>query len=296
VRKIALKRDGPFYNWMEAELARSFDYACCDTLDQFRRDRQAVTRAGQTKAGSERHEKDDRHRIDDRSRFVLGRSNQDKIAALENQARDMAQRMQAVAARITALERQRKDLQARLSTLQKLDMFNRFRDLDWRLMAAEIDRLDHERRQLEAQSDVLRTPQAQLSDLETAAAKTESDLAANQASQARTEERQSQASTQLAECKTVLAATPETIQHQYFSRIEAMRDDALGTQLLTVEPCDNRERDMRDWLQAKIDTEDHKIRRGLLADLLNTILPPDATAWRFPRLMIVSLYSVSATV
>jgi uncharacterized protein YPO0396 len=31
--------------------------------------------------------------------------------------------------------------------------------------------------------------------------------------------------------------------------------------LLTVESCDNRERDMRDWLQARIDAEDSKLKR-----------------------------------
>jgi len=37
--------------------------------------------------------------------------------------------------------------------------------------------------------------------------------------------------------------------------------EALGEHQLTVESCDNREREMRDWLQARIDTEDHKLKR-----------------------------------
>ena len=81
--------------WIEAELGRRFDHACCDTLDQFRREKRAVTRNGQIKAGGERHEKDDRHRLDDRSRYVLGWSNQAKIAALAKQERDLTTRVQA---------------------------------------------------------------------------------------------------------------------------------------------------------------------------------------------------------
>jgi uncharacterized protein YPO0396 len=261
VRRIALKPDCGFYGWMEAELARRFDYACCGTLDQFRRERQAITRSGQIKAGNERHEKDDRHRIDDRSRFVLGWSNEDKIAALEKQSRDMGQRMRAVAGRIADLENRRRELQARLGTLQKLGMFNSFRDLDWRPLAAEIQRLDRERRQLEEESDVLRTLQSQLSELEAAAAKTENDLADNQAGQARAEERQEQARMQLADCENVLAGISQETRSRDFSGIEAMREEAFAGQVLTVESCDNRERDMRDWLQAKIDAEDQKIRR-----------------------------------
>ncbi len=40
-----------------------------------------------------------------------------------------------------------------------------------------------------------------------------------------------------------------------------MRQEAFGDQSLTVESCDNREREMRDWLQAKIDAEDRKLSR-----------------------------------
>src|SRR5258708_7082996 len=103
VRKIVLKPDCGFYGWLEAEFARRFDYACCDTLDQFRREQQAITRAGQIKAGNERHEKDDRHRIGDPSRFVLGWSNDDKITALENQPPDLKTTIHAAPAPIAHL-------------------------------------------------------------------------------------------------------------------------------------------------------------------------------------------------
>lgn len=43
--------------------------------------------------------------------------------------------------------------------------------------------------------------------------------------------------------------------------LEDMRTEALGGQVLTIESCDNREHDMRDWLKVKIDTEDKKIAR-----------------------------------
>ena len=39
-----------------------------------------------------------------------------------------------------------------------------------------------------------------------------------------------------------------------------MSVEALGGHALTVESCDNREREMREWMQSKIDAEDRKIR------------------------------------
>ena len=60
--KVAIKPESEFYPWLDAELCARFNYVCCDTLEQFRREPQAVTRAGQSKGKGERHEKDDRHR------------------------------------------------------------------------------------------------------------------------------------------------------------------------------------------------------------------------------------------
>lgn len=71
VRKLSIKPDTPHYDWLERELAHRFDVACCATQEQFRREARAISRAGQIKDPSGRHEKDDRHRIDDRSRYAL---------------------------------------------------------------------------------------------------------------------------------------------------------------------------------------------------------------------------------
>ena len=71
VRKLAVRPDSDFYAWLEQELARRFDYARCRDLAQLRREQRAITRSGQIKAKGERHEKDDRHAINDRARYVL---------------------------------------------------------------------------------------------------------------------------------------------------------------------------------------------------------------------------------
>src|SRR6202020_2019672 len=40
--KIAIKPESAFYDWLDAEVALRFNFACCDTLDQFRREPQAI--------------------------------------------------------------------------------------------------------------------------------------------------------------------------------------------------------------------------------------------------------------
>jgi uncharacterized protein YPO0396 len=44
-------------------------------------------------------------------------------------------------------------------------------------------------------------------------------------------------------------------------RLEAMRAEALGEHALSVESCDNREQDLRTWLQSRIDAEQKKLER-----------------------------------
>src|SRR5690606_29381776 len=79
VRKLMLKEDSTAYDWLLAQLVRRFNYTCCDSLEEFRKLPTALTAAGQVKSGGDRHEKDDRHGIQDRSRFVLGWDSRPKV-------------------------------------------------------------------------------------------------------------------------------------------------------------------------------------------------------------------------
>ena len=64
--------------WLHLEVSRRFDVACAETLADFRAAEQALTINGQIKRSGNRHEKDDRSRVDDRRTWVLGFDNQAK--------------------------------------------------------------------------------------------------------------------------------------------------------------------------------------------------------------------------
>ncbi len=261
VRKLAIKPDSDFYPWLEAELARRFDYACCEDLADFRREKRAVTRAGQIKAGGGRHEKDDRHRIDDRSRFVLGWSNADKIAALEKQKGDLEGRMQAIGQGIAEDGQRHERIQELRDVLGKLEMFEDFTDLDWQAPAAEIERLEDERRSLEASSDILHTLQEQLAELEAQlqAAHRDRDGARDERTTANNRiEQVDQESGELAE---IVESVADDTRERIHPRLEAMLPEALGEPRLTVESCDNRQQDMREWLQGRIDNAEKRLGR-----------------------------------
>ena len=261
VRKLSVKPDSAFYEWLEHELARRFDVACCATAEQFRREARAITRAGQIKAPGERHEKDDRHRIDDRGRYVLGWTNAAKIAALESDARRLEARLGDLGGRIGAMQAEQRGVRERLDTLSKLAEYTDFRELDWSSLAVEIARLDDERRDLESASDLLRQLNAQLADARKTLEATEEALQAHRDRRSKTEQKQSDAKALRAETQAVLDDVDLTALEPRFKRLADLRDEALGPHQLTIESCDNREQDMRQWLQGRIDAGDHRLGR-----------------------------------
>ncbi len=257
-RKLAVKPDSEFYDWLERELARRFDVACCTTHEQFRRETRAITVAGQIKDPSGRHEKDDRHRIDDRSRFVLGWTNTAKIAALEARRHQMEARLADLASLIGKTQMERKRLESRLEALTKLEEFVAFDELDWGSIATEIANLVDERERLASASDMLKQLGQRLGEAQRSLTKLEQELESAKDKRSRLEQRRSDA--QALQQQTLLLNDAALSEAQAL-RLQVIHRDALGEHQLTVESCDNYEQEVRKWLQAHIDSEQRKLDR-----------------------------------
>lgn len=107
VLKLSVK-PGAWSPWLLAELRRRFDYACVDSLQAFRSAERALTREGQVKHNKSRHEKDDRHSVDNRRDWVLGFDNREKLAIFERLHRESQDKAEKLDKEIRALmERQK---------------------------------------------------------------------------------------------------------------------------------------------------------------------------------------------
>ena len=261
VRKISIKPDSPFYAWLENAIWHRFDVACCSTQEQFRRETKAITRAGQIKATGERHEKDDRHRLDDRSRYVLGWSNAAKMAALHAKARVIEGRLAQIAKQISSLQAEQTVTKERLDALAKLVEYQDYRDLDWQAIALEVAALEDERAKLEASSDLLKTLLARLTALEALLAGTEKQLAEQRERRARTEQKTNDTQALRRQTEALRGDSGGVEPDSLAQRMAALQKELLGEQALSVESCDNREREMRDALQKAIDADDSRIKR-----------------------------------
>ena len=260
-RKLAVKPDSPFYDWLEREIAQRFDFACCATQEQFHRETRAITRSGQIKSSEARHEKDDRHRLDDRSHYVLGWTNAAKIGALEAKSNLLESQLAESASRIGALLTERKTLSARRETLSALAEYSDFRELNWQSLAADVSRLEDEKRALETASDVLKQLTERLAQLVHALKETDKLLEDHRHKRSKFEQKKADAETLRQQTQAGLNDREQAKHATRFEALEVMRPEALGEHQLTVESCDNRQHDMREWLQGKIDAEDKKLER-----------------------------------
>ncbi len=285
VNKLQVHPDTPFYSWLQNELNNRFDYTCCDSQDQFRREMRAITLKGQTKGRGERHEKDDTYKLDDRSRYVLGWSNEEKLAVLRAQREQLEQRIQEVAALISKLSQEGAQLKDQLRALFKLQATREWALLDWQAMVLLIDKLTAERQELESASDTLRSLTAQLDQSTIELSDAEQLLSVHQEAIGKTNGRIEEAQQSSLDAHVVLrecaelaplsfTALDEAFNHEERVRLLAQANgvlnlaqqkltslqlEALGDAPLTVSSIDNRQSDMREWLQKQIDAVNRTI-------------------------------------
>ena len=258
VHKLEIHPQTPYAGWIAAHLGERFDYACCRDLDAFRREPRALTLRGQVKGGPERHEKDDRYRIDDRTRYVLGWSNKEKIRALEREIETLEARILKEEKEKRALEKEERALSARIETLARLSEFREFRDLDWREAALESDRYRAEKKELAEGSDILRALERQLAGVEREIGKIEEELTRATSRQGREKGRLEEFSERLAAIKKELDALPRATREILFPRLAGEIAPYTPSPPTTLEDLSGKEKTVRDRLAAKLAQEQKK--------------------------------------
>ena len=262
VRKLEIHPQTPHAGWIAAHLAARFDYACCRDLESFRREVRALTRAGQVKGGTEKHEKDDRYRIDDRTRYVLGWSNKEKIRALEREIEALDAQLRQEEKERRALEKEAQALSARIGTLARLSEFREFRDLDWREVALEIDRYLAEKKELEEGSDILRALERQLAGVEGELGAIEESLSRTTAREGRERGRFDEGSERLAAIDRDLERLPPKIRELLFPRLAEEVGRLFPSPAATLEELAGRESVARKDLSGRLSRE-QKTRQDL---------------------------------
>lgn len=259
LHKLQVKPDTPFYAWIERELHHRFDVACCETQEQFRRETRALTRAGQVKDASGRHEKDDRHALLDRRRYVLGWDNKAKIAALEKQQKIAADDMGAIADKISQIQQHQQLLNQQLDALTRLQEMGDFNELDFASITVDIARLEDERQRLLQASNQLQLLQQRLQEDQSQQEALVKKL--DEVKDKRSKNAQKIADNESLHEQTLLRVQETALSDVLQKALSQLRQSLLGEHTLTVENCDAREHDLRVALQNQIDNEQAKANR-----------------------------------
>ena len=255
-RALAAKleiKDTPFAPWLERELARRADFACVETMAEFRREAKAITKAGQFKGNRGRHEKDDTHRIDDRGHYVLGWSNERKLEALLWQAESLAAQLAAVNDEQAEYKKARDAAIDRGQVLAGLDQTREFADIDWQAVVNRTEELKTEKRELEAASAEL----ARLSrELETV----RKQISAIEGTHGEVQQRLGSVDNEITRARRILDEANATLAEpdcapgrDHFAAIADLLAQAQDAAPATAETCDKAEKAAGELLSSLID-------------------------------------------
>jgi uncharacterized protein YPO0396 len=260
-RKLSIKRDSGFYTFLERELAEQFDHVCCEDMDDFRRLPKAVTRNGLIKARDHRHEKDDRFRLDDRSRYVLGWDNRAKLKALRAEQKELQRRLLVMAAERKAIDKERETHEQKLRATERLLELTDFARIDWRSTAASIEKLEDEKKALEESNDQLKTLRAQLAEVnrDYAAADAGRDELTKRAGAVDTQHEHALGDRDAARLQE--AALDAAARAAAYPLLDEWQTQTLADQKLELRFLESQERRIRDALQSRIDADDRAASR-----------------------------------
>lgn len=263
--KLVIKQDSPLRHWLHTELNKRFPHICCGSMDDFRRHPFALSRAGQIKAGGARHEKDDRNKLFDRSRFVLGWSNQAKIEALAQDLEALEQQERGHVDRLRVLDEQKKALDGKKMAVRELLRIEQLAEIDWQSVARNLQMLQEEKQRIESGSDVLRELQQQLR--ETQDSFTQQDKERSNCDRGLGElgnqlqnigEQREMASAQI-------EGMPEGERDIWFPLIAGHSQSVLGERRLSLRSLDHQQSEIRHSIQGFINKQTQKLERRTAA-------------------------------
>ncbi|MCY7405079.1 MAG: hypothetical protein LH475_10725 [Cryobacterium sp.] len=207
--------DGPFHDWLLARTAAEFDFACVSHPDELDHVDRGVTIGGQVKKSARRYEKNDRHRIDDRSQWILGADNDAKIELLLERRRDAERRHEDAGGRLTRAQSERDAL------MKRRTVFERVLGQNW----TELDRA--------AADELVRVRRRQLQALTTDNVELQDALDAETQARERAEVAETKARAQALELSQGAALLVEV--NALINEIEARTEDALLSEVDTAE-------------------------------------------------------------
>ena len=176
VFKLDIKK-GDYAEWLNAELRQRFNYTCVESVQAFRTADRAITREGQIKHSKTRHEKDDRRAVGDRSNWVLGFDNLQKLSLFQQRSQELADEISALDRKINTLTEQ-DDLNAKRA-LQCQTLVNlQWQEIDVLPLIERIAAIEKQIRQMREGNKVLQEISKRIDEQKSLVSQAEKELIA----------------------------------------------------------------------------------------------------------------------
>lgn len=249
--KLVIKSDTPFGNWLSQELFQRYRYVCCETIEEFRHERYAITKAGQIKVNGKRHEKDDRRDLEDRRNFILGFSNQKKVAVLEEVAKQIQGQLRQVSEELLKIREGQKGNEAKLDAIKELERIKAFSEIDTVAKTQEIAEKKERKKQLEEENDILKALQEQLQNLNEKKNQQEDKLINLKSEELILKNELEKFKEDYKSSQMIFEQATAEMQEKDYAFLERNKENALKNQSITLKNSALRERNYRDWLDGE---------------------------------------------
>jgi uncharacterized protein YPO0396 len=269
-RKLAIKPESAFYKFLERALADQFDHVCCEAMEEFRRLPKAITRNGLIKTRDNRHEKDDRYRLDDRSRYVLGWDNRAKLKTLREEQNELRRRMLVIKNERDEVLKQAGAREQKLRAVERLRELTDFSRIDWRSTAAAIARLEDERRALEESNDLLKTLRVRQQALNAVYVEEDARGATLNKRAGAIDIQNSDAITERDAAREEEATLSPEIRAAAYPILEQWQQQVLATEKLELRTIASQEQRLRNAVQGRIDADEKaaaRLRESIVAQM-----------------------------
>ena len=160
--KINIKADSPYFEQLKGMIEERFDISCVQSMEDFRKFKKALTKNGQFKTNYTRHEKDDRFKLNDKSRWTLGWNNAIKLEAMQKESIKLNEKKVFLETSIKSLHVKSEKLQHERDNIRDMLQFESFDVIDWYANSKKIDNLNEELDELQKSSNILKSLENQL--------------------------------------------------------------------------------------------------------------------------------------
>ncbi|MGQ0824679.1 MAG: ATP-binding protein [Actinomycetota bacterium] len=250
---LKIKPGSEFTAWLASELDRRANHLCVDSVAELRGAEKAVTRNGQIK-DKNRHEKDDRHRVDDRREYVLGWTNEQKIDALVAHATRLQATLAMLHTTVNEAEGNRKAVDEQLKKLFGLREQTNWDELDWQALVARISELRAEEQRIRSSSNELDALSNERDDVQGELTTLQKKLDALQRERGGAETEQKTAESQLTSVDRLLtegaAATAAT---EWFASIDEFMSTATNAAITDLSSVRDAQESVNETIRARKD-------------------------------------------